>query len=251
MSAMTDTARAGQEVDFVNYFSAGTSIVVQRGNPEASPTSRTCAGGRWRSRRGTIQVDLLTRAQTQLRGAPITSGPTPTNSDALVQLRTGRAVAVLNDFAARRPTWSTTRGPGRTTSSPPRRSTSRVCTASPSPRTSAGCATPCRGACERLLRSGAYADVLRALEGRRRGRRPGEHRLRPLRAAERPAREGSRPATGETRGGSKENDTRPSQLVRTTVPPADPSDHGDQRHTPPGGGLNHRRNSFDAPGADG
>ena len=47
---------------------------------------------------GTTQVDLLARAQTNCPGEPITVRTYPTNSDALVQLRTGRAVAVLNDL---------------------------------------------------------------------------------------------------------------------------------------------------------
>ena len=34
ISAMTDTKEREKEIDFVTYFSAGTSIVVQRGNPE-------------------------------------------------------------------------------------------------------------------------------------------------------------------------------------------------------------------------
>ena len=33
MSAITDTPQRAQAVDFVNYFVAGTAIVVQRGNP--------------------------------------------------------------------------------------------------------------------------------------------------------------------------------------------------------------------------
>ena len=33
MSAITDTAQRERAVDFVNYFSAGTAIVVRRGNP--------------------------------------------------------------------------------------------------------------------------------------------------------------------------------------------------------------------------
>ena len=251
MSAMTDTAQRARTVDFVNYFSAGTAIVVQRGNPDRpSPTSRTCADVRSRSRPGPPRSTCWPAPRPTARASRSRCGPTPTNSDALVQLRTGRAAAVLNDLP---PAVFLVNDP-RTRSHYQLASTTQYepglygIVVSQDQR---GLRDAVQGACEQLLRSGAYADVLRALEGRRRGRRPGQHRLRPLRAAERPAREGSRPATGETRGGSKENDTRPSQLVRTTGPPADPSDHGDQRHTPPGGGLNHRRNSFDAPGADG
>ena len=39
MSAMTDTPQRAKTADFINYFSAGTSIVVQRGNPGGSPAA--------------------------------------------------------------------------------------------------------------------------------------------------------------------------------------------------------------------
>jgi polar amino acid transport system substrate-binding protein len=47
---------------------------------------------------GTTQVDLLARTQKSCGSRPITVKCFPTNSDALVQLRTGRAAAVLNDL---------------------------------------------------------------------------------------------------------------------------------------------------------
>ena len=47
---------------------------------------------------GTTQVDLLARAQCNCPALPIIVRTYATNSDALVQLRTGRAVAVLNDL---------------------------------------------------------------------------------------------------------------------------------------------------------
>ena len=46
---------------------------------------------------GTIQVDLLERTQKNCGTRPITVKAYPTNSDALLELRTGRAAAVLND----------------------------------------------------------------------------------------------------------------------------------------------------------
>ena len=44
MSAITDTAEREKRLDFVSYFLAGTSLVVQRGNPKASATWQASAG---------------------------------------------------------------------------------------------------------------------------------------------------------------------------------------------------------------
>ena len=98
MSAMTDTPERAEEVDFVNYFSAGTSIVVQRGNPAGVFELEDLCGKVAAVETGTTQVDLLDRAQGRCDGEPIDVRTYPTNSDALVQLRTGRAAAVLNDL---------------------------------------------------------------------------------------------------------------------------------------------------------
>ncbi|GAA4350355.1 ABC transporter substrate-binding protein [Angustibacter luteus] len=99
MSAMTDTAEREKQVDFVNYLSAGTSIVVQRGNPSGVTDLKDLCGKKVALEKGTIQVDLVKRSQRSCGGVPIVLSTYATNSDALVQLRTGRAVAVLNDFA--------------------------------------------------------------------------------------------------------------------------------------------------------
>ena len=98
ISAMTDTSDREKRADFVNYFSAGTSILVQRGNPAAVTDLQDLCGHVVAVEEGTVQVDLLQRSQHKCVGGPMTIKQYPTNSDALLQLRTGRAVAVLNDF---------------------------------------------------------------------------------------------------------------------------------------------------------
>jgi polar amino acid transport system substrate-binding protein len=97
MSAMTDTPERAKTADFVDYFSAGTSIVVQRGNPAGVTDIKDLCGKVVAVEQGTTQVDLLARAQKNC-GDPIIMKTYTTNSDALVELRTGRAVAVLNDL---------------------------------------------------------------------------------------------------------------------------------------------------------
>lgn len=98
IAAITDTAERQKVVDFVNYFSAGSSIVVQRGNPQGLSDLDDLCGQVVAVEEGTVQVDLLERTQTSCGANLIVLQEYDTNDDALVELRTGRAAAVLNDY---------------------------------------------------------------------------------------------------------------------------------------------------------
>ncbi|RZU54361.1 amino acid ABC transporter substrate-binding protein (PAAT family) [Krasilnikovia cinnamomea] len=98
LSAMTDTAAREKKADFVNYFSAGTSIVVQRGNPKGVTDLKDLCGQVVAVEHTTVQEDLLKRSQAGCGDSPIEIKTFKTNADALMELRTGRAVAALNDF---------------------------------------------------------------------------------------------------------------------------------------------------------
>ena len=98
MSAMTDTRQRQRGVDFINYFSAGTAILVQRGNPIGITDLARLCGQTVAVEDGTTQVDLLQRSQKHCDKQPIVIKSYDTNADALVQLRTGRAAAVLTDY---------------------------------------------------------------------------------------------------------------------------------------------------------
>lgn len=98
ISAMTDTEERERQADFVNYFSAGSSILVQRGNPHGVSEIEDLCGHVVAVERGTVQVDLLERNQERCADRPIRVREHLTNADALVELRTGRATAVLNDY---------------------------------------------------------------------------------------------------------------------------------------------------------
>ena len=98
MSAMTDTLGRERHADFVNYFRAGTSVVVQRGNPHGVIGIEDLCGQVVAVERGTVQVDLLRRSQERCAEDRIRIRTRRTNADALVELRTGRAAAVLNDY---------------------------------------------------------------------------------------------------------------------------------------------------------
>jgi polar amino acid transport system substrate-binding protein len=97
MSAVTDTAERQQRADFVNYFRAGSSIVVPRGNPLGVHDLAGLCGRTVAVEAGTVQVGLLERAQGAC-ARRIDVREVPTNDDALLELRTGRADAVLADY---------------------------------------------------------------------------------------------------------------------------------------------------------
>jgi polar amino acid transport system substrate-binding protein len=99
MASMTDNAEREKRADFVNYFQAGTSIIVQRGNPQGISTLKDLCGKAVAVEEQTTQVDLLRRTQQGcITGSRIDIRTYGDHAAALVQLRTGRADAVLSDY---------------------------------------------------------------------------------------------------------------------------------------------------------
>ena len=98
LSSMTDTVEREKKVDFINYFTAGTAIVVRRGNPEGVTDLKDLCGQAVAVEQSTVQEDLLERSQKGCGADPIVIRSFKTNSDAVLQLRTGRVTAILNDY---------------------------------------------------------------------------------------------------------------------------------------------------------
>lgn len=98
LSAMTDTVEREKKADFINYFTAGTAIVVRRGNPSGITDLKDLCGRVVAVEQSTVQQDLLERSQQGCGSEPISISTFKTNADALLQLRTGRAAAILNDY---------------------------------------------------------------------------------------------------------------------------------------------------------
>ena len=160
MASMTDNAEREKQADFVNYFQAGTAIVVQRGNPRGISTLRDLCGQVVAVAEGTVQVDLLLRTQKGCNADErIDIRPYGDNANALLQLRTGRAAAVLSDY------------PPAVHLSTDRRTSAHYQLAAstqyePSPygiavaKDQTELRDSLREALERVMRSGAYAEVL-------------------------------------------------------------------------------------------
>ncbi|CAL9521568.1 ABC transporter substrate-binding protein [Streptomyces atacamensis] len=108
MSAMTDTKqrqeglddkgeKVGEGVDFVDYFRAGSSILVKKGNPEGIKSLDDLCGETVALQRGTANEELA-EAQNEKCDKPIKILAFDKDTEALLQVKQGRAVADINDY---------------------------------------------------------------------------------------------------------------------------------------------------------
>jgi polar amino acid transport system substrate-binding protein len=99
MSAMSDTKERQASLDFVDYFNAGTSILVKKGNPDKIQSLDDLCGKTIAIQRGTTQEDVANQQQAKCpAGKKINILTFSTDTDALTQIKSGRAVADMNDF---------------------------------------------------------------------------------------------------------------------------------------------------------
>ncbi|MEU9976013.1 ABC transporter substrate-binding protein [Streptomyces sp. NPDC051014] len=113
MSAMNDTKdrqngidsdtgkKVGNGVDFVDYFTAGTSILVQKGNPKGIKTLDDLCGKVVALQQGTTSEGIAKAQSTKCTkdGKKAISLQTfDTDPEALLRLKQGASVADLNDF---------------------------------------------------------------------------------------------------------------------------------------------------------
>ena len=101
MSARTDTKTRQAEVDFVDYFTAGTGILVQKGNPKNINSLDDLCGKTVALEKGTTQADVADGQSTKCQAAgkaTVNVLKLDKDTDALQQLKIGRSDADLNDF---------------------------------------------------------------------------------------------------------------------------------------------------------
>ncbi|MEV7239740.1 ABC transporter substrate-binding protein [Streptomyces sp. NPDC093248] len=113
MSAMNDTKdrqngidsdsgkKVGNGVDFVDYFTAGTSILVQKGNPKGIKTLDDLCGQVVALQRGTTSEGIAKAQNAKCKKdgkKAITLQTFDTDPEALLRLKQGASVADLNDF---------------------------------------------------------------------------------------------------------------------------------------------------------
>ncbi|WP_052848257.1 ABC transporter substrate-binding protein [Streptomyces avicenniae] len=105
MSAMTDTAERQQGVsedaeggaDFVNYFQAGSAILVAAGNPEGVQGVEDLCGLSVAAQQATANEAIIETQQADC-DEPIDAIINEVDTDSITALQTGRADAVVTDF---------------------------------------------------------------------------------------------------------------------------------------------------------
>jgi polar amino acid transport system substrate-binding protein len=113
MSAMNDTKdrqqgidsdtgkKVGNGIDFVDYFTAGTSILVQKGNPKGIKSLDDLCGQVVALQQGTTSEGIAkdqSKKCTDAGKKAITLQTFDTDPEALLRLKQGASVADLNDF---------------------------------------------------------------------------------------------------------------------------------------------------------
>ncbi|MFD5468046.1 ABC transporter substrate-binding protein [Kitasatospora sp. NPDC127059] len=95
-----DGKQVNPGVDFVDYFIAGTSIVVPKGNPKGIRTLDDLCGRTIAFQQGTTQDGVATRqvAVCARTGKQLTVHRLDTDAKALAEVSAGTAAAGLNDF---------------------------------------------------------------------------------------------------------------------------------------------------------
>jgi polar amino acid transport system substrate-binding protein len=98
MSAMSDNKKRQASVDFVDYFVVGTSIIVKKGNPQSISTLDDLCGKTIAIQEGTTQDDVAEAQKKKCGANKLTVLKFPTDPEALLQVKQGRAAADMNDF---------------------------------------------------------------------------------------------------------------------------------------------------------
>ena len=99
-SAMSDTPARQKEIDFVDYFTVGTSIIVKKGNPAKIQSLDDLCGQTIGVQRGTTQEDVAKKQKDKCTtsGKDLNILTFDTDVDAQQALRADRSVADMNDF---------------------------------------------------------------------------------------------------------------------------------------------------------
>jgi polar amino acid transport system substrate-binding protein len=102
INGMNDTAERQKVLDFVDYFHGGMAILVKKGNPDGITTLQDLCGKTVAVAKATVQADLMKAESEKCTAggkAAITVSELPTENDALVAVRAGKAVADVLDAA--------------------------------------------------------------------------------------------------------------------------------------------------------
>lgn len=101
MAAMNDTAERQQKIDFVDYFTSGITIMVQKGNPQGVKSVEDLCGKSIAVNLGSSQEQFGKEQSAKCVAAgkgEVALSVTDSDTGNQNQLRTGRVAAILNDL---------------------------------------------------------------------------------------------------------------------------------------------------------
>jgi polar amino acid transport system substrate-binding protein len=98
ISSMTATPERAREISFLEYFQAGTSILVARGNPERIGSLADLCGQTVTLQAGTIHEELVAAQQRRCGARRIEARPLASGTQVVLEVKFGRADAALADF---------------------------------------------------------------------------------------------------------------------------------------------------------
>jgi polar amino acid transport system substrate-binding protein len=98
ISSMTATPERAREISFLEYFQAGTSILVRRGNPDKLGSMADLCGATVTLQAGTIHEELVAAQQARCGANRIKARPLESGTQVVLEVKFGRADAALADF---------------------------------------------------------------------------------------------------------------------------------------------------------
>jgi polar amino acid transport system substrate-binding protein len=98
ISSMTATSERAREISFLEYFQAGTSILVPKDNPERIGSMADLCGATVTLQAGTIHEELIGAQQPDCGARRIKARPLDSGTQVVLEVKFGRADAALADF---------------------------------------------------------------------------------------------------------------------------------------------------------
>ncbi len=98
LSSMTASDERKKEIDFVEYFTAGSGILVKEGNPTKIKSVADLCGKKVAIQVGTVQIEEADEQNAKCSDKKIDVQTYEQNTDTITAVSTGRAEAALMDF---------------------------------------------------------------------------------------------------------------------------------------------------------
>jgi polar amino acid transport system substrate-binding protein len=98
ISSMTVTSERAKEINFLEYFLAGTSILVPKDNRERIESMADLCGATVTLQAGTIHEELVAAQQPRCGARRIKARPLDSGTQVVLEVKFGRADAALADF---------------------------------------------------------------------------------------------------------------------------------------------------------